>query len=230
MAITLYDLAGAEPERRFSPFCWRTKMALAHKGLAFETIPWRFVEKPKIAFANSERVPVIVDDGRPVADSWAIACYLEDTYGERPTLFGGAAGRALSFFVNEWANATLNPAIARMIVCDIFDHVDPGDRDYFRETREPVLGMKLEDTRAGREARLEPFRQSLAPMRRALAANLFVGGAAPLYPDYVVFGTMQWARAISPFVLLERDDPVNLWRERMLDAFDGLGRKAPGYW
>ena len=36
MAITLYDLAGAETDRRFSPFCWRTRMALAHKGLAFE--------------------------------------------------------------------------------------------------------------------------------------------------------------------------------------------------
>jgi len=33
MTITLYDLAGAEAERRFSPFCWRTKMALAHKVL-----------------------------------------------------------------------------------------------------------------------------------------------------------------------------------------------------
>ena len=37
MAITLYDLAGADEHRRFSPYCWRTKMALAHKGLAFTT-------------------------------------------------------------------------------------------------------------------------------------------------------------------------------------------------
>jgi len=45
MTITLYDLAGAEPDRRFSPFCWRTRLALAHKGLAVETVPWRFSEK-----------------------------------------------------------------------------------------------------------------------------------------------------------------------------------------
>jgi hypothetical protein len=31
MSITLYDLASAEADRRFSPFCWRTHMALAHK-------------------------------------------------------------------------------------------------------------------------------------------------------------------------------------------------------
>ena len=36
MALQLYDLAGAESERRFSPYCWRTKLALMHKGLKFE--------------------------------------------------------------------------------------------------------------------------------------------------------------------------------------------------
>jgi hypothetical protein len=39
MTITMYDLAGAEMDRRFSPFCWRSRMALAHKGLAVETVP-----------------------------------------------------------------------------------------------------------------------------------------------------------------------------------------------
>ena len=69
MAIKLYDLAGAEADRRFSPYCWRTKMALAHKGLDFETIPWHFTDKSAIAFSGSERVPVIVDDETSVADS-----------------------------------------------------------------------------------------------------------------------------------------------------------------
>ena len=90
MAITMYDLAGAEAERRFSPFCWRAKMALAHKGLAVETVPWRFTEKDKLPQPNAGRVPVIVDDGRVVHDSTAIADYLEERYPDRPSLFGGA--------------------------------------------------------------------------------------------------------------------------------------------
>jgi glutathione S-transferase len=61
MGLQLYDLAGAEPERRFSPYCWRTKMALAHKGLPFDTIPWRFADKDVIAFSGQGRVPVLVD-------------------------------------------------------------------------------------------------------------------------------------------------------------------------
>lgn len=41
------------------------------------------------------QVPVIVDankDGKWVNDSWAIAKYLEATYPERPSLFGGSTG------------------------------------------------------------------------------------------------------------------------------------------
>jgi len=45
-------------------------MALAHKGLEVETIPWHFTEKSAIAFAGSERVPVIVDGTCAVKDSW----------------------------------------------------------------------------------------------------------------------------------------------------------------
>ena len=73
MSMRLYDLAGADPNLRFSPFCWRTKSALAHKGLAVETIPWRFTEKNAIAFSGSERVPVLVDGDKAVPDSWTIA-------------------------------------------------------------------------------------------------------------------------------------------------------------
>jgi hypothetical protein len=66
----MFDLAGAELNRRFSPYCWRTKLSLKHKGLDFDTIPWRLTEKSAIAPYNSQRVSVIVDDGRSVADSW----------------------------------------------------------------------------------------------------------------------------------------------------------------
>ena len=77
MAISLYDLAGVEADRRFSPFCWRTRMALAHKGLEVETVPWRFTETDKIAFSGQGKVPVIVDRGKTVYDSWTIADHLD---------------------------------------------------------------------------------------------------------------------------------------------------------
>jgi glutathione S-transferase len=44
-----------------------------------------------------------------------------------------------------------------------------------------------------------------------------------------VFGGFQWARIVSPFRLLAEDDPVFAWRDKLLDAFDGLARATPGY-
>ena len=73
MGMQLYDLAGADLERRFSPYCWRIKLALMHKGLPFDTIPWRFTEKKAIAFSGQGRVPVLIDGDQVVFDSWKIA-------------------------------------------------------------------------------------------------------------------------------------------------------------
>ncbi|MGH7837282.1 MAG: glutathione S-transferase N-terminal domain-containing protein, partial [Candidatus Binataceae bacterium] len=143
--IKLYDLAGAEPNRRFSPYCWRVKLALAHKQLEVETIPWRLSDKPLIAFANWERVPVIVDEGQPVVDSWSIAAYLETAYASRPSLFGGAAGQSLARFYNAWADTALQPAMIRFVALDIFNHLAPEDRAYFRQSREARFGVTLEE-------------------------------------------------------------------------------------
>jgi glutathione S-transferase len=229
MAITLYDLAGAEADRRFSPFCWRTRMALAHKGLDVETVPWRFTEKDKLPQPNAGRVPVIVDGGKVVHDSTAIADYLETRYPDRPTLFAGESGRALTSFVQNWTETVLQPALVGLVVLDIWRHAAPQDQAYFRQSREERFGTSLENVVTDREQRLPAFRDSLAPLRRTLERQKFLAGAAPAYADYIVFGAFQWARAISDFALVAADDPVAAWRGRMLDAFNGLARSAPAY-
>jgi len=79
MTRKLHDLAGADPNRRFSPYCWRTKLALAHKGLDVETIPWRFTDKDAIAFSGQGRVPVLIDGEIVVWESLAIIEYVAET-------------------------------------------------------------------------------------------------------------------------------------------------------
>ena len=54
MPLKLFELVGTDEARPFSPFCWRTRMALAHKGLDHGSIPWRFTEKDAIAPHGSE--------------------------------------------------------------------------------------------------------------------------------------------------------------------------------
>jgi hypothetical protein len=61
MTIKLFDLPGAEPDPRFGPYCWRSKLALARKGLALEAIPWLCRKgREAIAMSGQGRVPVLL--------------------------------------------------------------------------------------------------------------------------------------------------------------------------
>jgi len=229
MARKLFELVGTDPTRRFSPYCWRTRLALAHKGIEAETIPWRFTEKAAIAPYNSDKVPVLLDGDKAVADSFVIASYLEETYPDKPSLFGGAGGKAAARFLNGFGDVAIVGGIFTLILADIVKNLGPEDAAYFRSTREARFGKKLEEVQADRDARVEGFRRGLDPLRLMLRAQPFVGGASPNYGDHIIFGGFQWARATSPYRLLKEDDGVFAWRERMLDAYGGLARNAPGH-
>lgn len=228
MARTLYDLAGEEEDRRFSPYCWRVKMALAHKGLAFETVPWRFTEKEAIAFSSQGLVPVLVDGDHVVSGSWAICQYLEQAYPETKPLAEGTQAWDYALFIKHWCERSLQAPLLRVLVPDILAHLHPKDRDYFRTSREARLGTTVEALVAERPASLAQVHKALDPLRATLAERPFLGGV-PSLSDYLVFGAFQWARCISPVQLLKADDPVHPWRERMLALFGGLAANAPGY-
>ncbi|MEO8144487.1 MAG: glutathione S-transferase family protein [Betaproteobacteria bacterium] len=229
MTIRHWELAGAEDDRLFSPNCWRVRMALAHKGLEAETVPWRFTEKDAIAFSGQGLVPVIRDGERHVHDSWDIAVYLDETYGDRTPLFESPQARALALFFKHWCERNVHPAVFRVILTDLFACVAERDKAYFRETREKRLGRTLEQVGAESKAALPALRGAFDPVRPVLVTQPFVSGAAPGFADYILFGPFQWARAVSPVRLLEPDDPMYAWRERMLDLYGGMPRATRGY-
>jgi glutathione S-transferase len=115
-----------------------------------------------------------------------------------------------------------------LIVGDLYDRVRPEDKKYIAESRGARLGTTdfTSFQMQAREKGLTAFRTSLEPARRALREQKFLSGAEAAYPDYILAGTFMWPRTLSPFELLESDDPVHAWRERMLDLFDGMARKA----
>lgn len=228
MNLTLYDLQGIE-DRRFSPYCWRARLALAHKGLKAAIVPVKYTDKDAIAFSGQTKVPVLADGETAVSNSWTIACYLEDNAPDRPSLFGCAVGRGAARLIDHWMDGAVVPHLFRLLIGDIYDHVCPEDREYFRTTREARLGKTIEAAREERAIHLEPFRRSLEPLRATLEEQPYLSGQAPAYPDYIVFSAFQWARSVSPLPVIEREDPLSPWRERMLDLFGGLARSVPAY-
>lgn len=227
MAVTFYDLAGAG-DQRFSPYCWRARMAAAHKGLDTTTTAVNFLDIPKIEGGKYQTVPVLVDHetGTGLQDSFAIAEYLEKNYPDAPTLFGSEEGVVFARFIQAWANSVLNLSIINMIALDIHDLLTPEDQKYFRQTREQRFGRTLEEIQEGREDRLEDFQAQLRPLRLMLATQPFLGGTEPKFTDYILFGTFQWANIASSFKLLRETDPINEWYDRCLDLHGAIARAA----
>ena len=224
--IVLYELGGKN-ERRYSLFSWRTRMALRHKGLAFDSVPVCMSDKPALAFSGGKTVPVIKDGETVVRDSWKIAEHLESRYPDAPSLFGGQTGHGLTQAFNTWTDRVLVPAMLPVIVADIHERVDPRDDAYFRQMMEKIVRTTLEEARAQREAALGRLGRVIEPLQATFKRQAFMAGAAPAYADYILLSVFQWARVMSPHELLAPEDPLCQWRERMLDLYGSFARNVP---
>ena len=226
MTLVLYDLRGRQ-NVRYGQFAWRTRMALAHKQLAFETAPVAIHDKAAIAFSGQDKVPILVDDGEVVCDSWRIAEHLEDRR-TGPSLFGSAEGRGVSRFVNAYVDRVLIPALVPLLMVDVLGCVDAEDGQHLRGQIEPVFKAPLEELAAHRDRDILAYRKLLDPLRATLRAQPFLCGHQPGYADYILLSQFQWARLVSGFPVLAEADSLNDWRERMLDLHGGLARREPG--
>tara|TARA_B100000945_G_scaffold298499_1_gene278368 strand:- start:698 stop:1381 length:684 start_codon:yes stop_codon:yes gene_type:complete len=224
--IKMYDLAGADENRRFSPYCWRIRMALAHKGLNVECIPWYFTEKDKLKFSGQERVPVLIDGSKTISDSWEIAKYLESTYPDGPSL-KIESGEVL--FIKFWSETILHQQMLQILVLEIHNNLRPEDQNYFRESREKKFGQTLEEVVSNRNEHLNRMQKLLTPLRSTLYKQEYLSGESPGFSDYIVFGAFQWARCTSSISILNSDDIVYKWREKMLNMYEGLALNAVSY-
>ncbi len=161
MTRKLYALSGTDTSRPFSPHVWKTKLSLAHKGLAFDIAPVGFTEIPRLEQGATKIVPLLRDGEKLVSDSFDIALYLEEAYPDRPPLFSGEGGKAMARFVEGWSQTTLHPAIGRIAIMDIHDSLDPIDRAYFRASREERFGRPLEAVAEAGRGDLETFSAKL---------------------------------------------------------------------
>ncbi|WP_422364737.1 glutathione S-transferase N-terminal domain-containing protein [Pelagibius sp.] len=229
MGLILYERLCGD-DRRPSPYCWRARLALAHKGLKPEYRPVKFTERDRVAFSGQAKVPVLADSDRVVSDSWDIACYLEDTYPDAPSLFDGAGGRALARFISHWTDNSLQKALSPILAPYMLAAVHPDDRDYYRQTREARYGESLQHLAARRALYLEALHPVLEPLRQHLAESSFICGERPAYADYLAFAEFQWARSVcDQDILAPEDSTLRAWRHCMLDLFDGLARSVPAF-
>jgi glutathione S-transferase len=89
--VRLYEVVLGDG-RSASPFVWRIRYALAHKGIAFETVKLGFTEIPGVFGGRFKTVPILEHGDTVLAESWDIAEYLDRTFPDHPPLFEGDRG------------------------------------------------------------------------------------------------------------------------------------------
>ena len=213
-----------------SPYCWMVRLALAHKGLDYKASPTSFTNIPSVCGGGHKMLPVLEDGGKVIADSWAIAEHLDAAYPERP-LFVGPQGKGYARFVlATFLTHVIKPAL-KLVAGEIVKKLQPQDRDYYVTTRTQRFGMTIEEfTGAPVAERLAALRPSLEPVRAALKDQPFLCGAAPLYADYVAAGYLLWWRAVSPEQVLEKNDPLLPWFERVLALYPRIAKDSTRNW
>lgn len=226
MTIHIYELCGADEELLFSPHCWKTRMSIAHKGLDYETIATPFTKVATVEGGENRKVPVIRDGDTVVEESFEIAKYLERTYPDAPSLFRGEGAEALTQFMVNWGQTQVHPAVVKLCLLDIYNTLADEDKVFFRTTREKLFGCTLEEFDAKFPKNSDGLTAALVPLENTLKRQKFLGGDSPIFADYVIFGPLQWLRTTCVTDHLPQDGAVADWFNRLLDMYDGMGRKA----
>ncbi len=227
--IKLYDLVLASGVT-LSPFVWRTKLALLHKGFEIDDVPVSYKGIKSIADGNQKRLPVIEDDGLIVPDSWKIAEYLDETYPDRPMLYRSQSEKNFARFLDGWMWRGMIHAWFSCFTLDQVKLVHDEDRDYVLDAHQNrIFKRPLEEVVADREQRLIEARPLLDPLRELLTQSKWLAGDEPNQIDYIALGNFLWGASLASHPPLAKDDPLMDWLDRGFDLFGGIGRDSRLY-
>lgn len=203
--LELIQFPGAERLESASPFCVKVQRILRYKRLPFAV---RDVNLPPGRRVNSARkLPVLVYDDERIADSSFIARVLERRHPEPSLTPAGAADRALSHLLEDWAdeslywmllylrwqvpeNATRMKAMFAAGMGFPLSLVGPAlvERLIRRALRAQGMG------RLSPEAFFEEFQLALASLEARAGAGAFLCGPRLALGDVAVFAMLQGIR------------------------------------
>ncbi len=229
----LYDLTD-------SPFCAKARMCLQVKGVPYRRITLTVGRLRELRQVNPlGKVPVLLDHGRPVADSSTIARHLEAQHPEPPLLPADPAARAYASLLEDWADESL------YFVVGAFKWLNPANRKTAIARTMSELGggalrpivARLAARRIARSYRAwgygpeslghfeERMRESLGWLAELVNGRAFLLGRTLTLADVAVYAQLAWMREYAEAKLLAEQPAVTAWLEH-LDAIpavrDGL--------
>ncbi|MCW5892901.1 MAG: glutathione S-transferase family protein [bacterium] len=214
-----------------SPYCAKARMCLQLKGVPFRRMTLTLRGLRTLRGLNpAAKVPVLVHGTQTVADSTAIAHYLETLVPEPALRLHDPAARAYGDLLEDWADESLgfvvgglkwlNPENRERAIARTMSELAPG----------PLQGVmgRLVASRIARRYHGQGFRGAdgvtslqdrlragLASLDGLLEGRAFLVGRAPTLADVAVFAQVSWLRNYAEARLLGDAPAVQRWCERL---------------
>ena len=183
--------------------------------------------KPNDPSKSHYTLPAIVDASSTppvvIADSLAIAEYLDEKYPDRPVF--PKQGKALQYVFEKWFVSLLSAGMSEILLPPTSTILDDRGKVYFQETREKLFGKKLEELNPEGEVRdghwkvVQSAFDKLAAVieQNGPGVDYIAGGSEPTRADLIYISFLIWIRAVVPD---EWENRVKHWNggrwERML--------------
>lgn len=162
-------------------------------------------------------VPCITDaNGESIQDSRKIALYLEEKYPE-PSIFHG--GKGVHFFFDDWALQDLFYRPYALSLLQLYSELDDEAQEYYRPSREKILGCTLEEFAGNPEDHLAALNKNLALVTKTLERCDFVTGDMVGWADICLASHLVILEKFHPDTFADRvlgeNEHVKAWWERM---------------
>ncbi|KAH7909189.1 hypothetical protein BJ138DRAFT_1155859, partial [Hygrophoropsis aurantiaca] len=214
LPIIFFDIPSQISGSAWSPNTWKTRFSLNIKRVAYRTEWIEYCDIEALALKIGAIPTDVKPDGKPlytlpiiqdpntgkvIADSFAIAEYLDETYPNAPTLFPRGSKALFAAFEGGIVNA-LGP-IGRLQLALICPLLNGPSEKYYRPSREAMFGMKIEEFSPIGEKRdgdLAKFKASLASVYEWLAKSNgeYVMDDTVSYADAILNGWLIWIKIV----------------------------------
>ena len=195
----------------FSHNCIKVRVALAIKGLAYDMHDIAPMDRSRVFAASGQGlVPVLVDEGRAIADSTRILLYLDERYPRPALVPEDPAARAECLILEDWADLAFMAVSRRIAYANVLSRPGRLAALFFPGETGPALWIKERIARRrvtkrfglspGRHAKdvVEAKRQAALAIAR-LTGRSWLQGDAPTIAD-VALATMSAPLAADPDV------------------------------
>jgi len=212
--ITLYDIPNTLPDKAWSPFVWRARLALSVKGLQYKTVWVEYPDiesickkigaKPTSIEAPCYTLPVIYDPSTNtvISNSIHIARYLDATYPSATSLFPPGSDALQEAFEIAYHHTlqSLRPIMLPLSCAKLA----PVSEAYFRRTREAKFGKKLEEFAPPGPQRDNIWRQAQEAfgvvdswLEKNGKEKKYVMGDVISYADITIAASLLWCKRVS---------------------------------